>query len=405
MEEFSREQIKAVETARDWGYFRSGMKGRPGLWKGRRVLDVGMGAGPHALAYISLGASEYHGVDPLVGTDSVRDFRSDKDPNIPSYHAFPYSTEEMKALFPQIYFYSGIMEDFAEELQGMDIEIALLDAVTEHLQNPEPVFNGIWKALKEGGIIHFSHCNYYSWTGHHENPRSVEELDLSNSSHAEVIDWKHLELDHPNFNEPNLNRVRLSDLKRLMENYFEIIHWKEYPLAIERLTPDIRKKYSQYSLSELLTGIVYATGVRRKKTLGYDFSKTQFHHPDVEYNNRFDFSDEDIGPYFMRRDLKHQLLFSSAGELTSHSDNNFGGDRILQILQKGDVITLEKEFKSLQLTFTELNLDASPGHPRARVKEDIPDSILKNNYNCWRIMSILRGKEEIYREESDPEWY
>ena len=77
----------------------------------------------------------------------------------------------------------------------------------------------------------------------------------------------------------------------------------------------------------------------------------------------------------------------------------------MQILQKGDVMALEKEFESLKLTFTELNLDASPEHPRARVKEDIPDSILKNNYNCWRITSILRGKEEIYREETDPEWY
>ena len=69
------------------------------------------------------------------------------------------------------------------------------------------------------------------------------------------------------------------------------------------------------------------------------------------------------------------------------------------------ITAVEKEFESLQLAFTELNLDTSPEHSRARVKEDIPDSILKNNYNCWRIISILRGKEEIYREESDPEWY
>ena len=77
--ELAEKQNEAIEIARDWGYFAGSIKQRKDLWKGLRILDVGMGGGPHSLSYISLGAAGYYGVDPVAGTDHVRDFRSNKD--------------------------------------------------------------------------------------------------------------------------------------------------------------------------------------------------------------------------------------------------------------------------------------------------------------------------------------
>ena len=146
--EFSERQRRAIETAREWGYFRDWGKTRSDIWGGKHILDVGMGGGPHSIAYIALGASEYTGVDPLVGTDSVRDYRSMDDISIPGYHAFPYSPEEIMEIFPQINLYSGVLEDFVEELSSNKPQVAGMAVVTEHLHQPREVMHGIWEILE-----------------------------------------------------------------------------------------------------------------------------------------------------------------------------------------------------------------------------------------------------------------
>jgi hypothetical protein len=125
-----------VQTARDWGYFGGAIKSRRDLWQGRRILDIGMGGGPHSISFIEGGAASYVGVDPLVGTDHVRDFRNLKDPSLPAYHAFPYSARDIMRIYPNIHLYTGLLEDVAAQIKANKVDIAMMAAVTEHLERP-----------------------------------------------------------------------------------------------------------------------------------------------------------------------------------------------------------------------------------------------------------------------------
>jgi len=388
--DLEEKQNEAIEIARDWGYFSGSLKQRSDLWKGLRILDVGMGGGPHSLAYISLGAAAYYGIDPLAGTDHVRDFRSNKDPNIPAYHPFPISTEEMMELFPQISIYSDILENVSEEIISKKPQIAILSAVTEHLQDLHSVFYSIWEVLDKGGLLHLTHCNYYSWTGHHENPRTPAGLDKTNEAQNKVIDWKHLEPGHHRYNDVNLNRVRLDDFRRLLEKYFEIIQWKETIIALERLTDEIRKRHKKYTLSELLSNVVHVTCIRRDAPLEDDISNLQFHHPEDDYRSDEDFSEQDINDF----EFRNSVMFSSMGDLASHSDNNHAGTRLFKTLKIGDRLRLRKGLEFLEVEFAGLD-DSFGEHPRAKIVDEIPTKILKENYNLWTIEEVMRDGESI----------
>lgn len=196
---FSAEQEKVIAATRDWGYFSGAIKTRRDLWAGRRILDIGMGAGPHAVSFVHDGAASYVGVDPHVGSDHVRDFRSQKDPSIPGYHAFPYPIAEIMRLFPNVHLYSGLLESVAEKVKAHKVDIAMMAAVTEHLHRPHDVIRAIWEILEPDGHLWISHCNYYSWSGHHRLPRSVKQWDQSNAEQAKHIDWQHLEPTHPDY--------------------------------------------------------------------------------------------------------------------------------------------------------------------------------------------------------------
>ena len=389
-EDLAEKQDEAIEIARDWGYFAGSIKQRSDLWKGLRILDVGMGGGPHSLSYISLGATGYYGVDPVAGTEHVRDFRSNKDPNIPSYHAFPVSTTEMMELFPQISIYSDILDNVADEIKGKKPQIAILSAVTEHLQDMKSVFEGIWGVLSKGGLLHLTHNNYYSWTGHHESPRDPKSWDPTNENQNKVVDWRHLETDHHRYLDKNLNRVRLNDFKRLVNKFFEIVQWKETIIARERLSDEIRKRHKKYTLNELLANVVHVTGKRRDKPLEDDISNLQFHHPEDDYRADEEFIDQDINDF----EFRNSVMFSSAGDLASHSDNNHAGTRLFRTLKIGDKLRLRKGLAFLEVDFE--GLDESFGeHPRAKITDDIPAKILKENYNLWTVEEVIRDGESI----------
>ncbi len=202
------EREALVETVRAWGYFSGSIKSRKDLWRGRRMLDVGMGAGPHSISFVEGGAASYIGVDPLVGSSHVRDFRSLKDPSIPAYHPFPFSIADITRLYPNVHLYPGLLEDVLSEVKAHKVDIVIMAAVTEHLRHPDKVIQGIWEILQPGGYLWISHCNYYSWTGHHRPPRSVRQWDPQNPDHNEHVDWKHLERTHRAYVNTNFNRIR-----------------------------------------------------------------------------------------------------------------------------------------------------------------------------------------------------
>src|SRR5262249_33988793 len=160
------------------------------------------------------------------------------------------------------------------------------------------------------GLLWISHCNYYSWTGHHYPPRSVAAWDRSDPTENEHVDWKHLEPTHRAYTNPNFNRIRLEDLRAVIAKYFEIIEWKIAVEGLPRLTPELRKKWRKYSLAELLGQNIYITGKRRDVPLDTDLKDRQLFHPDERYLDDKDYSHEDLTPYY----LSHSVFFSSRGE-------------------------------------------------------------------------------------------
>ena len=393
--DFSEEQKRVIETARDWGYFRDWGKTRLDLWKGKHILDVGMGGGPHSVAYIALGARKYSGIDPAVGTDHVRDYRSQEDESIPEYHAFPYSPEEIMQLFPQIKLYSGILEDFVDELADDPPEVVGMAVVTEHLRQPREVMDGIWKIMEEGGVLFFSHANYYSWVGHHENPRTVEKWDKKNKRENTVVDWKHLAPDHHRFSDPNLNRIRMGDLRILTDNFFDIIEWKGAIVAKERLTEELRKKYHYLSLSELLTQTLYVTAIRRSKPLGHEMKSIHFFHPPQEILMQTDFSHENLD----RFEYENSVYFSKSNTISSHSNNDYGGLKLFERLKEDDVLTIIKGLKKKIVTVEGVSTPEG-SLTRVHIIEEV-DRLIENfeqDYSNWTIVEVLRDGERIILE-------
>jgi SAM-dependent methyltransferase len=370
-----------VRTAKDWGYFTGAIKSRRDLWKGRRILDVGMGGGPHSVAFMAGGCSTYVGVDPMVGTDHVRDFRNIKDPSIPAYHAFPFSMRDIMDIMPDVHLYPGFLEDNVDKIRAHKIDIAILDAVTEHLADPHAVFRGIWELLIPGGLVWFSHCNYYSWTGHHANPRSVAGWDRSNPAQNAVVDWQHLDPANVHYQNANFNRVRHQDLRDLIDKYFEIVEWRVSVAALERLTPEIRAKYKKYTLEELLGQVVYVTGRRRDVPLPTDLSGRKFHHPPEDYRADADYTRESTTRY----DLMNSVYIGSDGVISSHSDNDFGGQRIMARMDAGDRFTLQKFIHELEFTVKEAIVMPS-GERRVRITEPVPEIAAHGNHDQWAII-------------------
>jgi hypothetical protein len=382
-----RERRELVEAARAWGYFRGAIKARRDLWLGKRILDVGMGGGPHAVAFMELGARGYVGVDPHVGSDRVRDFRSREDPSIPEYHAFPYSAAEIMRLYPGVHLYSGLVEELTPALAAHRVDVAILGAVSEHLRDPIAVFRAVFERLDAGGLLWFVHCPYTSWTGHHAQPRRIERWDRSDPTQNAVVDWQHLDPAHPLYGDPTLNRIRTGDLRDLVEKYFEIIEWRESIYALDRLTPEIRERWRKYTLSELLTRNLYVTACRRREPLATDLSGRQLYQPDEGYLASADHRGEDLEPY---RHL-HSVYFGRDGALRSHSDNDHAGRRVFAGLRPGDRIRLRKAHAQLWLTVRDA--DADPPAGKLRVRERVPAFARRASPEQWTIAEVIRGGE------------
>ena len=87
-------------------------------------------------------------------------------------------------------------------------------------------------------------------------------------------------------------------------------------------------------------------------------------------------------------------MFSSTGDLATHSNNNHSGDRLFRTLERGDKIRMRKGVEFLEIEFDELDLGFGK-YARAKIKDDIPEKIIKENYNLWTIEEIVRNDEII----------
>ena len=111
-------QKDIIKEATIWGYNQNYKKKYHHIFKNKILLDVGMGAGPHSVIYANMGVQKYIGVDPLINTGLVRDFRAKAgEPLEKRYHKFPYSCDKIMETFPNIKLIPSILENANLELE------------------------------------------------------------------------------------------------------------------------------------------------------------------------------------------------------------------------------------------------------------------------------------------------
>jgi hypothetical protein len=378
-------QREMAQAAIDWGYGTSHINNRPFLWQNRIVLDIGMGGGPHCIPFVIGGACGYVGVDPLVGTSHVRDRRGHARTTGSRYRAFPYSTDEIMAAFPNVHLYSSTMEDASGLVKNHAPELITLVSVTEHLRDLASVIRTAYEVSAANCVIWISHANYYSWTGHHRPPRTVDEWEQEGTDLHRVTDWGHLLPDHPCYLNSNLNRVRLKDFRDLIEKYFEIQEWRVSIAALDRLSPELRQRWKKYTLEELLGRTIFVCGVRRNTPLEISLEDRQFHHPAEDYMADADHSGEDFTP-FIESNLAY---FTDTTRLMPHSYNKQRAGRIMAELGPGHRLILAKFPRTIELMVNSVKR-MSNGVAWIRFEGEIPEDILRCDKDEWAIQSVMR---------------
>ena len=215
--------LPAVQQALELGYLRWPKALAP--WcRGRDVVDVGCGMGLHGLGFLLEGARSYTGVDPLIKPKSgvLKSLHSGKRLDC------GWTPEMLMERIDRFRMIRGI----SNELEGrMLFDVATLHNATEHLTDLAGVFASVARLLRPGGRLIFSHHNWFSWNGHHQEPKTIGRLDLTNPIQQRFADWAHLDGTHPpdHYVMTKLNRLRLEEVRAITGQHFEI--------ELERTTP------------------------------------------------------------------------------------------------------------------------------------------------------------------------
>ena len=381
----NEEYKKLLEKCNLWGYMKQNHKERfKNLFQNKDILDVGMGQGPFAVYYIHNGANSYTGVDPSILLDGskIRDFRIgcgllkkdidyskltkdeknelDKlDDGRAWYHNFNYTPNDIMNILPNVKLIPNILEDCIDKINENSKDLVMLSCVSEHLEHLPEVIEYCWKFLKNSGKLYLTHGNYYSWAGHHQLPRTPKTYEINNKNHNIYIDWQHYSPLNPAYHNRTMNRVRLYELKKLIEKYFIIEYWdEELDISVlERLTLNIRDKWKEYTLSEMLCNVPKLIAIKRKIPLDYDIDKNLYFHPRQEIENN-------ISNYILDPLLKHEsrMLKLYRKEYMNLIFNN--NEIILKINNFNDTESDKKKIKSLgiHLLLAESILDSNNKH-------------------------------------------
>jgi len=234
--------------------------------RGRDVLDVGCGSGLESIGFRLVGARRYVGVDPRLAADEDRV----KNQRTLIYEAFGATPREVARRLGGVELVRGSVADLPD---GERFDVALLHNVTEHLDDLEGIFAAIHRRLRPRGLVLFNHHNFYCWNGHHEQPKTVAEVDPTDEIQKRFVDWNHLDGDEwkEKRYRGRLNRIRLDELRELTDRLFEIREWRELPIderrGAGRLTPEIRARHAAYTVRELTTQAVVCRARKRAAPL------------------------------------------------------------------------------------------------------------------------------------------
>jgi SAM-dependent methyltransferase len=241
----------AVRQALELGYLRW-PKALATWCRGKDVVDVGCGMGLHGVGFLLEGAKSYTGVDPLIKPKSgvLKSLHSGKRLDC------GWTPEMLMEHMEHFRMIRGI----SNELEGrMLFDVATLHNATEHLTDLPGVFDSVARLLRPGGRIIFSHHNWFSWNGHHQEPKTIGRLDPGLPEHQRFADWAHLTGDHApdHYVMTKLNRLRLDEVKAITEQHFEIETARTFPSTVNqgagRLTDAIRARHPELTEADLTT--------------------------------------------------------------------------------------------------------------------------------------------------------
>ena len=230
--------------------------------KGKDVVDVGCGMGLHGIGFLLEGAKSYTGVDPDVKPRSsvIKDQYTGKRLDC------GWTPEALMQALPHFKMQRGLSSD----LEGKQtFDLATLHNATEHLIDLPGVFASIHRLLRPGGILIYNHHNWFSWNGHHQQPKTVSKMAAGDPVQALYADWAHLSTAHaPDTYVMNkLNRHSMKEVREITERLFTIEVWQpsasEPDQGLGRLTPEIRQRHPELSEADFVTQNVFVVARRK----------------------------------------------------------------------------------------------------------------------------------------------
>lgn len=223
----------------------------------REVLDVGCGRSLYSVGFWFAGAKSYTGVDPVLDPDS--NVTKDSRPLHGRFSESAWTPRDLERILPNTRLVQGLTSDLPP---GSKFDVLAMHNVTEHLMQIEDAFAEFASLIRPGGKIVFRHPNYYSWGGHHMKPRTIDEIVPGDPEQEKYLDWRHLvpRIDWPDKISKRQNRIRLHELRELVEKHFQIELWQtgrsSSAEGAGRLTPEILGRYPGFEAEELLTQAV-----------------------------------------------------------------------------------------------------------------------------------------------------
>ena len=228
------------------------------------VLDVGCGTGIHSIGYVVVGVKSYTGMDPVMKLDSDRA----KNIRKRAWESFGWTPRQIMDQFKRVDLVPGTFEDFTS---GRTFDVAVLHNVTEHLIGIEEVLRSTATRLRSDGVVLFNHHNFYCWNGHHQQPKTIDKINPNEPEQKKYVDWAHIRFEAPadHYFHRGLNKIRLDDLKALVERYYDIEVWEEIPSnernGGKRLTNEIVARFPELSRRELAVHNVFCIAKRKRE--------------------------------------------------------------------------------------------------------------------------------------------
>jgi len=253
----------AVQQALELGYLRW-PKALAKWCRGKDVVDVGCGMGLHGIGFLLEGAATYTGVDPLIKTKSgvLKNLHSGKRLDC------GWTPERLMERMERFRMIRGI----SNELEGkMLFDVATLHNATEHLTDLPGVFASVARLLRPGGRLIFSHHNWFSWNGHHQEPKTTGRIDPDNMEQRRFLDWEHLSGTHPpdHYVMTKLNRLRLDEVRAITGQHFEIEYERSFPSTPNqgagRLTDAIRARHPALRETDFTTQSLFCVARRKAR--------------------------------------------------------------------------------------------------------------------------------------------